>query len=61
MGLFSFNIGIEAGQILIVACIMLLTMLVVELLKFPRREWNLLLSGAGLGVSLVLMIERFPF
>ena len=59
--LFSFNIGIEAGQILIVACIMLLTMLVVELLKCPRREWNLLLSGAGLGVSLVLMIERFPF
>jgi len=59
--LFSFNMGIEVGQLLIVVSIILLTMLVVEVLKFPRREWNLLLSGAGLGVSLVLMIERFPF
>jgi len=59
--LFSFNLGIEAGQILIVASIMLLTMVVVELLHYSRREWHVLLSGAGLGVSLVLMIERFPF
>ena len=59
--LFSFNLGIEAGQILIVACILIVTMIVVDLLKFPRRDWHLLLSGAGLGISLVLMIERFPF
>lgn len=59
--LFSFNIGIETGQILIVAVIMLLTKVVVDLLHYPKREWNVLLSGAGLGISLVLMIERFPF
>ena len=59
--LFSFNVGIEAGQILIVAAIMLLTKVVVDLLRYPKREWNILLSGAGLGISLVLMIERFPF
>lgn len=59
--LFSFNVGIEAGQIIIVAIIMLLTKVVVDFLQFPRREWHVLLSGAGLGVSLVLMIERFPF
>ncbi len=59
--LFSFNVGIEAGQILIVAVIMAVTMVVVDLLKYSRREWHVLLSGAGLGVSLVLMVERFPF
>jgi len=59
--LFSFNVGIEIGQILIVSLIMLLTWLLVDLLKFPRREWHVLLSGAGLGVSLVLMLERYPF
>jgi hypothetical protein len=58
--LFSFNVGIEAGQILIVAILMLLTKVVVDLLGMPRREWNVLLSGAGLGISLVLMVERFP-
>jgi hypothetical protein len=59
--LFSFNIGIEVGQVLIVSVIMLLTFLLVDLLKFPRRDWHILLSGAGLGISLILMFERFPF
>ena len=59
--LFSFNLGIELGQILIVAAILLLTLVVVDLLKYSRRDWQLLLSGAALGISLVLMIERFPF
>jgi len=59
--LFSFNVGIEVGQIIIVTIIMLLTKLVVDLLGMPRREWQVLLSGAGLGISLVLMFERFPF
>jgi hypothetical protein len=59
--LFSFNVGIELGQIIIVTIIILLTKLVVDILGLPRREWNVLLSGAGLGISLVLMAERFPF
>jgi hypothetical protein len=59
--LFSFNVGIELGQIIVVTIIMLLTKVVVDILGMPRREWNVLLSGAGLGVSLVLMAERFPF
>jgi hypothetical protein len=59
--LFSFNVGIEVGQIIIVSIIMLLTKVVVDLLGLPRREWHVLLSGAGLGISLVLMVERFPF
>ena len=36
--LFSFNLGIEAGQILIVASFLLVTLLVVDLVKYPRRE-----------------------
>ena len=59
--LFAFNVGIEAGQIIIVGILMILTKLVLDLLGFPKREWHVLLSGAGLGISLVLMIERFPF
>jgi len=59
--LFSFNVGIEVGQILIVCIIMLLSKVVVDLLRMPAREWHLVLSGAGLGISLVLMYERFPF
>jgi hypothetical protein len=58
--LFSFNLGIEAGQLMILAVILVITYLLVDLLRFSRREWHVLLSGAGLGISLVLMIERIP-
>lgn len=58
--LLSFNIGIEIGQIIVVAVILLLTWLVVKVIGAPRREWNLILAGAGMGVALILMIERIP-
>lgn len=56
--LFAFNIGLEIGQIFIVVIILFLALLIVDLLKYSRREWNLILSGAGLGISLILMLER---
>jgi hypothetical protein len=59
--LLSFNIGIELGQIIIVTSIMIITWFVVKGLKVPRREWNLLLAGAALGISLTLMIDRIPW
>jgi HupE / UreJ protein len=56
--LFSFNLGVEIGQIFIVLAILTIAMLIVDLLKYSRREWNLILSGAGLGISLIMMLER---
>jgi hypothetical protein len=58
--LLAFNIGIELGQIIIVAIIMISTWILVDIFHFKKREWILILSGAGLGISLVLMIDRFP-
>lgn len=56
--LLAFNIGLEIGQLAIVAAIMLLAFVFVKILKAPHREWNLVLSGAGLGISLIMSIER---
>jgi hypothetical protein len=58
--LFAFNIGIEIGQIIIILIITALTLLIVDLAGLKRREWILIWSGAALGVSTVLMIDRFP-
>lgn len=54
--LLPFNVGVEVGQIIIVALTILLTYIVVDLLKMKHREWNLILSGAAAGVAITLMI-----
>jgi len=59
--LLSFNIGVELGQLVIVLSILLLAFIVVQTFKVKHREWNLILSGAGLGISIILMIDRWPF
>ena len=56
--LFSFNIGLELGQLIIVCSILVLSFFFIKILNLPRREWNLVISGAGIGVSLLLMIDR---
>ncbi len=56
--LFAFNVGLEIGQIIVVAMVLLAAYVFVKLLRFPIREWTLVLSGAALGISLILIIER---
>jgi hypothetical protein len=58
--LFSFNLGIEAGQLIIVGGFVFLGIIALDIFKAKARDWNLVFSGAGLGVSIILMIERFP-
>ena len=59
--LFAFNVGVETGQLIIVIGILSFAFIMERIFRVKYREWNLILSGAGLGVSLVLMIERWPF
>ena len=59
--LFSFNLGIEIAQVVVVLIVLIVSFLLVDVLGMKRREWNLLLSGAAMGVSLILCIERWPF
>ena len=56
--LFAFNLGLEIGQVVIVLIILTTTSIAVQLINIKQREWALVLSGAGLGVSVILMIER---
>jgi hypothetical protein len=59
--LFAFNVGIELGQLIIVSVVLLVTHILVNWLKFQRREWSLVLSGAGMGISLILISQRIPW
>jgi hypothetical protein len=56
--LLGFNIGVELGQMLIVVCVLLLTAVLLHLFRVKQRDWILILSGAGAGVSLIMLVER---
>jgi uncharacterized membrane-anchored protein YitT (DUF2179 family) len=58
--LLQFNLGLEAGQIVVVLAILLLAYLAVFIIRFNRRYWVTLLSAAGFIVALKIAIERFP-
>jgi hypothetical protein len=58
--LFGFNVGLEVGQIAVVAVLLLLAHLVVNVFRANRREWVIFLSAAVFSLSLVMVIERFP-
>lgn len=58
--LFAFNVGLEFGQIIIVFSVLLLSVLVVQVAKVQKREWNLFLSSAIFGIAVMMSVERWP-
>ncbi len=58
--LLAFNLGLEAGQLIIVAIILLVSVFCVQALKIDRRDFIIFTSGAIFGISLLMALERFP-
>lgn len=56
--LFSFNMGIELGQILIVIMFMFLLYLFTSFFKIIHREWNIFINGISFGISFIMIMER---
>ncbi len=53
--LFAFNIGIEAGQLSIVAVILLVSFLAFNVLKISQQSWTQFISGAAFGIAVTLL------
>lgn len=58
--LVSFNIGLEAGQIVVVAFILSISFLLVNKLKLNRKWWVGGLSGIAILIALNMVIDRWP-
>ena len=56
--LFSFNLGIEFGQLVIVLSLMVVLYLLVMFVKFNHKYWNIGLSSLGGIVALILLIQK---
>jgi ABC-type antimicrobial peptide transport system permease subunit len=56
--LFAFNIGLEVGQVAIVLIVMFVGLIFVQVLKAPRKEWVLFVSGGIFVAAMQMIIER---
>ena len=55
--LLGFNVGIELGQLLIVLFIVFVSYIFLNIIRIKHLKWNLFISGAAFGVSLISILE----
>lgn len=58
--LFAFNLGIEAGQLMIVAAILMVSFILMNILKVNRKSYLLFCSGGIASLALELAVQRWP-
>ena len=56
--LLAFNLGLELGQIIVVALFLAVSFILVDLAKVSRRDLKMVLSSAIAGIALVLLKDR---
>lgn len=59
-GLFRFNLGVEIGQLVIVAALLALASM-LRAFKVTEREQQLFVCGGAMFLSLVMALERLPW
>jgi hypothetical protein len=56
--LFAFNLGLEFGQIIIVAILLIASFILIDLFGVNRRDWKLIVSSAVAGIALILIKDK---
>ncbi len=56
--LFAFNVGLEIGQLMIVAIILVIAYIVMDVLKVRQRTWNIMVSSVVgvMAIGLILQL-----
>ncbi|EIM73722.1 hypothetical protein A3SI_17554 [Nitritalea halalkaliphila LW7] len=55
--LFAFNVGLEVGQLVIVAFFLVFTSIFVGIFSMPRRDWTLVTSAVVLGMAIMMLLD----
>lgn len=58
--LFAFNMGLEIGQIIVVAIFLTFSTFLLEVMKSKLRHYVLVISGLIIGLVLPMILERWP-
>jgi hypothetical protein len=56
--LLAFNIGLEAGQLLIVAGVLIIFLVLNSVFKIAKKDYIFFVSSAVFGMALTILIER---
>ena len=59
--LLGFNLGLEAGQIVIVFTILIFLFILLNLFKINKKDWILFVSSGVFALALKMTLERIPF
>ena len=59
--LFSFNLGLECAQILVVCMLIILNFIVEYIIKIKREYWISFLSATTTTAAFIMAIQRIPF
>ncbi|MBL0057356.1 MAG: HupE/UreJ family protein [Chitinophagaceae bacterium] len=59
-GLFGFNLGLEAGQVVVVSGILITAYIVVDQIGLPRKWWVWVLSALAFSIALTMAWNRWP-
>jgi hypothetical protein len=57
--LFSFNIGLEVGQLFIVISVLIFSVALTSVLRIKQTNWNFFISSAVFGIAFIMAIARF--
>lgn len=55
--LLAFNLGLEVGQLVIVAIFMVVSGILVGIVGINRKDWALVISSIVLGMAIMMMID----
>lgn len=56
--LFQFALGIEAAQVIVVLCMLIISYAIQTFTKFNKRDWTLIVSAFVVGVVLPIIIDN---
>ena len=56
--LLGFNLGIEVGQLVVTACILLVMLLCLKVFKIPHHIWKIVVSMAAVVICILLVFQK---
>ena len=56
--LLAFNLGVEAGQLLIVVVVLSISLFLTSVFRLRRRDRNFFISSAVFGIAFIMAAER---